>query len=294
MASSRTPAPSARRPTARWRAAAAKLPAPDLKAIKLKDPKDWKIAGKPVKRLDTADKLTGKQVYGIDIKMPGMLIAAIRDSPVFGAKITSFDEAKAKAMPGVKRVLKVGDTAVAVVADTWWQANKALEALKIAYEEGPNDKVSSEIDRRLPQGRPRRPRTASSSATRRATPLRRSPVPRRRSRPSTTSPYLHHVTMEPMNCTAKWTADKCEVWVPTQNGDASLAACAEAAGLPPAKCEVYKLHLGGGFGRRGFQDYVTKAVLHRQADAGHAGQADLVARGGHAPGPVPARSGSAS
>ncbi len=103
-----------------------------------------------------------------------------------------------------------------------------------------------------------------------------------------TTPNLHHVTMEPMNCTAKWTEERCEVWVPTQNGDASLAACAEAAGLKPEQCEVYKLHLGGGFGRRGFQDYVTKAVSSRQADPRRADQARLEPRGGHAAGLFPA------
>src|SRR5256885_7431589 len=125
-------------------AAASKLPPPDPKDIKLKDPKDWKIAGKRMKRLDTVDKLTGKQVYAIDIKLPGMLNASIMEAPVFGAKVKSYDEAKAKAMPGVRHVMKVGDTAVAVVADTWWQADKALKALSIAWEEGPNNKVSSE------------------------------------------------------------------------------------------------------------------------------------------------------
>ena len=111
-------------------AAAAKLPPPDPKDIKLKDPKDWKIAGKRMKRLDTVDKLTGKQIYAIDVKLPGMLNASIMEAPVFGAKVKSYDEAKAKAMPGVRHVMKVGDTAVAVVADTWWQANKALECLE--------------------------------------------------------------------------------------------------------------------------------------------------------------------
>ena len=122
--------------------AASKLEPP--KEVKLKDPKDWKIAGKDLKRLDTIDKLTGKQVYAIDVKLPGMLNASIMDAPVFGAKVKSYDEAKAKAMPGVRHVLKVGNTAVAVVADTWWQANEALKALNIAWEEGENDKVSTE------------------------------------------------------------------------------------------------------------------------------------------------------
>src|SRR5437762_4098092 len=102
--------------------AAAKLTPPDLKTIKLKDPKDWSIAGKPLKRLDTADKLNGSKVYAIDVKLPGMLCAAVKDCPVYGGKLSSFDDAKVKGMPGVKKVVKVGDTGVAVVADTWWRA----------------------------------------------------------------------------------------------------------------------------------------------------------------------------
>src|SRR6202022_262753 len=112
-------------------AAAAKLTPPDPKTIKLKDPKDWKIAGKPLKRLDTADKLNGSKVYAIDLKLPGMLNAAIKQSPVFGGKLKSYDEAKVAGMPGFKKVVKVGDSAVAVVADTWWRAKKALDALPI-------------------------------------------------------------------------------------------------------------------------------------------------------------------
>src|SRR6266481_4158299 len=121
--------------------AAAKLEAP--KDIKLKDPKDWKIAGKGVKRLDTADKLTGKQVYGIDIKLPGMLNAAIKDCPVFGGKVKSFDAAKVSGMPGVKKVVQVGDSDVAVIADSYWRAHKAIEALPIVWEPGEAGKVSS-------------------------------------------------------------------------------------------------------------------------------------------------------
>ena len=116
--------------------AAAKLPVPDPKSMKLKDPKDWKIAGKPVKRLDTADKLDGRKVYAIDVKLPGMLNAAIKASPVFGGKLKSYDEAKIKAMPGVRHVVKVNDQTVAVVADTWWRAKKALDALPIVWDEG--------------------------------------------------------------------------------------------------------------------------------------------------------------
>ena len=117
--------------------------APDPKSIKLKDPKDWKIAGKPLKRLDTIDRVTGKQVYGADVKLPGMLNAAIKDCPVHGGKIKSFDAAKVEEMPGVKKVVQVGTSGVAVVADTWWQAKTALDALPIEWDPGENAKVSS-------------------------------------------------------------------------------------------------------------------------------------------------------
>ena len=240
-------------------AAAAKLPVPDLKTMKLKDAKDWTIAGKPLARLDTDDKLNGKQVYGIDLVLPGMLNASIRDTPVHGGKIKSFDAAKAKAMPGVKHVLQVGAGAVAVVADTWWQANKALEAVTVVYEDDPNAKVTTAsmlevikagLDAKENLGVGNKAGDADATLAKAA----------KKVEAVYTGPNWHHVTMEPMNATAKWTSDKCEVWVPTQNGDASLAAAAAAAGLELRQCEVYKLHLGGGFGRRGKQDYVTKAV----------------------------------
>src|SRR6266550_171391 len=112
-------------------------------AAKLEDPKDWKVAGKPMKRIDTADKLDGRKIYGIDVKLPSMLCAAIKDCPVFGGKVASYDEAKIAGRPGVHKVVKVKDTAVAVVADTWWRAKAALEALPILWDEGANASVSS-------------------------------------------------------------------------------------------------------------------------------------------------------
>src|ERR1700761_155231 len=121
--------------------AAAKITPPA--DVKLKDPKDWKIIGKPLKRLDTADKTTGKMMYGIDVKLPGMLNAAIKACPVFGGKVKSFDEAKAMGMKGVKKVVQVEDHTVAVVADTWWHAKTALEAMTIEWDEGENAHVSS-------------------------------------------------------------------------------------------------------------------------------------------------------
>ena len=238
--------------------AASRLTPP--KDVKLKDPKDWKLIGKPVKRLDTLDKLTGKQVYGADLKMPGMLNAAIMECPVFGGKVKSFDAAKVASRKGVKKVLQVGDSAVAVVADTWWQAKTALDALPIVWDEGPNAKVSSasiadinkaalDADQAFVGNQAGDVKAALAGAAKKIEAVY-------------SYPYQNHAPMEPMNATARYTADKCEVWVPTQNGEAAFAATLAASGLPADKCEVYKLLLGGGFGRRGaFHDYVTQAVL---------------------------------
>jgi isoquinoline 1-oxidoreductase beta subunit len=236
--------------------AAAKLPVPD---VALKDPKDWKVAGKPLKRLDTADKLTGKQMYGIDLKLPGMLNAAVKDCPVFGGKLKSFDEAKVAQMPGVKKVVRIDDSAVAVVADTWWRAKTALDALPIMWEEGDNAKVSSaSIAEVLKAGLDAEQafvgnRNGDAKAMIAAAAKKVEAV--------YDYPYQNHACMEPMNATALYTSDKCEVWTGTQNGEAALAATAEASGLPVSKCDVYKSMLGGGFGRRGRTDYVRQAVL---------------------------------
>jgi isoquinoline 1-oxidoreductase beta subunit len=238
--------------------AAAKLAPPA--DVKVKDPKDWKLVGKGVKRLDTADKTTGKMVYGIDVKLPGMLNAAIRQCPVFGGKVKSYDEAKIANMKGVKKVVKVADSSVAVVADTWWHAKAALDALPIVWDEGDNGKVSSaSIAKWLEEGfDPSQPtyvgnengdaKAAIAGAAKKVEAFY-------------DYPYQNHATMEPMNATALYTADRCEVWCGTQNGEAAFAATLEASGLPADKCDVHKLILGGGFGRRGQTDYVRQAVL---------------------------------
>ncbi len=236
--------------------AAAKLEPP--KDVNLKDPKDWKIAGKPLKRLDTADKLTGKQLYSMDVKLPGMLCAAVKESPVFGGKVKSFDAAKIANMPGVKKVVQSGDAAVAVVADTWWQAKTALEALPIVWDEGPNAKVSSatiaemlkaglDADKTFVGNKQGDVKAAIAGAAKKIEAVY-------------SYPFQNHAAMEPMNATALYTADKCEVWTSSQNGEAALAAASEAAGLPVAKCDVNKMLLGGGFGRRARSEYVSHAV----------------------------------
>jgi isoquinoline 1-oxidoreductase subunit beta len=238
--------------------AAAKLEQP--KDVKLKDPKEWKVIGKPLARLDTADKVTGKQVYGFDLKLPGMLNAAIKDCPVFGGKIKSFDAGRVTSMKGVKKVVPVGDSAVAVVAETWWQAKTALDQLPIQWDEGPNAKVSSaSIAEMLKAGLSAEQafvgnqngdiKAALAGAVKKV-------------EATYSYPFQNHAPMEPMNATARYTPERAEVWVPTQDGEASFAALLAASGLPAEKCDVYKINLGGGFGRRGaFQDYVTQAVL---------------------------------
>jgi len=252
-----THTPSGRKTTyGKVAAAAARLTPPT--EVTLKDPKDWKIAGQRVQRLDTADKLTGAQLYGSDIKLPGMLNAAIKDCPVVGGKLKSFNAAAIQNKPGVKKIVKVGETAVVVVADTWWHAKTALDALPIEWDEGPHAKLSSaDIAEMLKAGLDAKEaivghevgdaRGAIAGAARRIEAVY-------------SYPYQNHATMEPMNATARWTPDRCEVWTPTQNGESALAATAEASGLPNSKCEVYKMLLGGGFGRRGMTDWIRQAV----------------------------------
>ena len=239
--------------------AAAKISPPDPKSIVLKDPKSWKIAGKPMKRLDTSDKLNGSKLYAIDVKLPGMLCAAIKDCPVFGGKVKGYDEAKIAGLPGVKRVVKVKESAVAVVADTWWRAKAALEALPIVWDEGPNASASdATIAAHLSEGL-----TAETTNGGRQNGDARKAIAEAAKKVEAvySTPFLAHATMEPMNATVRVSADKAEVWVPSQNSEASLAALSEASGVPLAKCEVYRHDLGGGFGRRGgTQDYVHQAV----------------------------------
>ena len=239
--------------------AAAKLAAPDPKSIKLKDPKDWKIAGKPLKRLDTADKLDGSKVYAIDVKLPGMLCAAIKDCPVFGGKLKSYDDTKVAGMPGVRRVVKVKETAVAVVADTWWRAKTALAALPITWDEGTAAAQSdATVAEHLKEGLAA---AATNGDRQNGNAPQAIAAAAKKVEAVYGTPFLSHACMEVMNATVRLAGDKAEVWVPTQNAEASLAALSEASGIPLANCEVHRHDLGGGFGRRGgTQDYVHQAV----------------------------------
>jgi len=236
--------------------AAAKLPVPEKPA--LKDPKDWKIAGKPLKRLDTPDKVVGKMMYAIDFTMPGMLNAAIKDCPVFGGKVKSFDAAKVAGMKGVKKVVQVNDHAVAVVADTWWQAKTALDALPIEWDKGENAKVSSEsIGKWLEEGLTADTKLVGNKAGDIQAALAGAA---KKVEAVYSYPFQNHVCLEPMTATALYTPEKCEVWTSTQNGEAAYAALIAASGLPAEKCVIHRMMLGTGFGRRARSEYVTEAV----------------------------------
>jgi isoquinoline 1-oxidoreductase beta subunit len=256
-----THAASMRRTTyGRVAAAAAKLAPPDPKTIVLKPIKDWKLAGKPLQRIDnTRGKLDGSQIYAMDVRLPGMLHATVKECPVFGGKLARFDAAKVMGMPGVKKVFAISDNTVAVVADTWWRAKKAMDALPIVWDEGPNAKVNSaSIDAHLRSGLTSDDAFADINTGDAIKAIAAAP---RRIEAVYSLPFTSHTTMEPMNCTVRLSADRAELWIPTQSAEASMAVLSSSSGMPLDKCEVYALNLGGGFGRRiGSQDVVRQGV----------------------------------
>ena len=198
-------------------------------------------------------------IYGIDVRLPDMLTAAVKASPVIGGKLKSFDAARVEKMPGVKKVVAVDGNAVAVIADTYWNAKSALEKLPVEWDFGKLAAVQQDdITAMLKEGL-----GASEAFVGNKAGDAKAAIDGAAKKVEATYsfPWQHHVTMEPMNATVLYTPDKCEVWCGTQNGEAALAAAAEAAELPVAKCEVYKQMLGTGFGRRGRADYVRQAVL---------------------------------
>lgn len=227
--------------------------------VALKDPKDWTIAGKPVKRLDTADKLDGSLVYGMDFRLPDMLVAVPKACPVHGGKLKNFDAAAVSGMRGVKHVLRVDDETVAVIADTFWRAKTALDALPIEWDEGENATVSSEtIAAMLREGLTAETAFVGNQAGDAKGELARAV---RVVEADYSYPYQNHAPMEVLCATVRWSAERCEVWAPTQVAEAALDTVIAAAGLPAEACEIQPMRIGGSFGRRLATDYLRMAVL---------------------------------
>ncbi len=235
---------------------ASSLPIPTH--VKLKEPKDWKLIGTSPHRLDLPAKVDGSQQYAVDIQLPGLLHAAIYQCPVFGGRVSNVDDSKARNMPGVRKVV-ISQDWVAVVAGNWWQAHKAVQALKVTWDAGSHGAVSSDsIMRKLKQD------MASEKA-----PIARKDGDAGQAFASAHkvieaeyfTGFVNHATMEPQNATALYKPDELQVWVGTQNGESSINAAAKASGLPIGKIQLHKMHAGGAFGRRVFhQDYTEQAV----------------------------------
>jgi isoquinoline 1-oxidoreductase subunit beta len=243
-------------------AAASALPVP--KDVTLKAPKDWRYVGKPLNRLDSKAKIDGTAEYGIDVRLPGMLYASLAQCPVIGGKVTSFDAARAKAMPGVKHVVQISD-GVAVVADTWWQAKTARDALDVKWDEG----AGRSLD------------TAGIVSALKAAASKPGAVIRKQGDPEAGMkgaaktlqadyelPFLAHAAMEPMNFTADVQKDSCLVQGPTQFQQLAAGVAAQASGLKPEQVTVRTTFLGGGFGRRIDVDFIAQAVEISKAIGG--------------------------
>jgi isoquinoline 1-oxidoreductase beta subunit len=235
--------------------AASKLEPPA--EVKLKDPKDWNLLGRSARRFDIHDKVVGKPLFGIDVQLPGMLYAAIAQCPVFRGKLKDVPGERILGLRGLVKVVKLGD-AVAVVADSWWRASKMLKLLPIEWDAGANGAATTASirefvrfgleDSAIPVARNDGDVEAAFASADKVVEA------------EYFAPFLNHAPLEPMNCTALVKGDRVEVWAPTQNAEATHAAAADAAGVPLENVEVHLTYLGGGFGRRGFQDYTRQAV----------------------------------
>jgi isoquinoline 1-oxidoreductase beta subunit len=233
---------------------AAALPVP--KTVSLKSPKDFRLMGKPVARLDIPEKVNGTAVFGIDVKRPGILIARVLKCPVFGGKVESFNADKAKAVPGVRNVVKIS-SGVAVVADNYWAASKGIQALEVKWNEGPLANLTSADIRKKYASLAEQPGSVARNNGDAQSEIKNNTRSFER---VFEAPFLAHACMEPMNCTADVRADRCDVWVPTQGQTSAHGAAVAASGLPAKAVNIYTTYLGGGFGRRGEADYVTDAV----------------------------------
>jgi len=240
---------------------AAKMPVPAQ--VALKDPKDFKLIGTPAKRLDTPAKVNGTAQYGIDLRLPGMKIATVAASPVLGGKLASVDDSKAKAIPGVRQIVRLDD-AVAVVADHMWAAKQGLKALVIRWDDGPNATISTDD---VVKGLAEASKTTGVVARNEGDATAVLAAAANKLESEYDVPFLTHAPMEPINCTVHVRPDRCEVWTGSQILPRVQAAAAKVTGLPLEKVIVHNFYMGGGFGRRLEVDYVPDAVrIAQQVD----------------------------
>jgi isoquinoline 1-oxidoreductase beta subunit len=240
--------------------AASKLEPPA--EVKLKEPKDWNLLGRSAPRFDIHDKVTGKAVFGIDVQLPGMVYAAIAQCPVFRGRLASVPDERILGLRGLVKVVKLDD-AVAVVADNWWRAERMLKFLPIDWDAGANGAATTASirefvrlgleDSAIPVARNDGDVEAAFSSAAKVI------------ESEYFAPFLGHAPLEPMNCTAQVKGNRVEVWAPTEDAEATHAAAAASAGVPPENVEVHLTQIGGGFGRRSFQDYVRQAVAIAKA-----------------------------
>jgi isoquinoline 1-oxidoreductase beta subunit len=236
--------------------AAAKMTPPVQ--VALKDPKDFKLIGKPLKRLDTPEKLNGKGIFGIDVVLPGMLTAVVARPPVFGSEAKKFNSREALSLAGVRKVVAI-PSGIAVIADTFWQAKKGRDALKLEWYKSPMDDFSSASQREQYRALAQKPGLVArkdgdpeGAFTGQATIIEA----------EYELPYLSHAMMEPLNCVVDLKAGGCEIWTGTQFQTADRAAAAQVAGLKPEQVQIHTTLLGGGFGRRAnpASDFVVEAM----------------------------------
>jgi isoquinoline 1-oxidoreductase beta subunit len=236
--------------------AAAKLTPPA--EVTLKDPKTFKLIGKPMKRLDTSEKINGKAVFGLDVKMPGMLTAVVARPPIFGATMKSFDDSRARTMPGVRKIAAV-PSGVAVIADSFWQAKMAREALHVDWDDSAMRTFST--NQMMQQFR-EQAKSPGTNVRREGDPDAAFAQAAKKIEAVYEVPYLPHAMMEPLNCAVDLRADTCEIWTGTQFQTVDRANAAKIAGLPPERVQIHTTYLGGGFGRRANpqSDFVVEAV----------------------------------
>jgi isoquinoline 1-oxidoreductase beta subunit len=228
------------------------------KKVQLKDRKQWAILGKPTRRLDTPEKITGKAQFGIDVRFDGLRTALVARAPVFGGKVKSFDATRARAIPGVEQVLQV-PTGVAVVAKDFWSAKRGRDALLVDWDEGPGATVDTA---RMLESYRAQARTPGPVAAQKGNADTALAFAARRLEAEYDVPYLAHATMEPMNCTVKIEGDRCEIWTGTQFQTMDQLSAARIVGIAPENVSIHTQFLGGGFGRRATpsSDFVSEAV----------------------------------